>query len=396
MSEFGSDFKQRLKNILCQAVEENFVAGASLLFIQGGKEIIYYNVGYADIENRIPMCRNTIFRLYSMSKIITGAAVMILMERGELDLLDPVAKYIPGFKKQYVAVGNKKVPVKRDVNLWDLLSMTSGMPYGDYPDKAGQEVAKVFDEIDRRLYSEEPMSTQEIANRLGQCSLSFQPGDAWCYGASADILGAVVEVVAKLKYGEFLKREIFEPLKMKDTGFYVPVDKQHRLAKIYKEEDGCLREAKTNHLGVAYQMLYPPAYESGGAGLFSTLNDYSKFATMLLNRGSLGAVKILSPKTVQFFTSGELKPWQQESMWRQSLHHSGYTYGNMMRVMKNPGMACMNSTINEYGWAGWTGTYFANIPSDELTILLALQKEAAGTTPLARKILNVISSELLL
>lgn len=389
------DLQTRLDKLLKQAVEDKFIPGASLLIMQDGREVAFCSTGYADIENKIPMERGTIYRLYSLSKPITAVAVMILMERGVIDLFDPISKYLQGFKNQTVAVGRDKVPAKRDVTIKDLLSMTSGMPYGDYPNKAGEEVAAVFDEIDQRLYGTNPMTTLEIANQLGKCSLSFQPGEMWQYGTSADILGAIVEVVTGLKYGAFLNKMIFEPLGMKDTGYFVPADKQSRLAKVYEECDTGLREIKTNYLGIRYSLDSAPAFESGGAGLVSTIEDYAKFAAMLLNHGSFHKEQILSPKTVEFLTTAELLPWQQTSMWKEWEHLAGYTYGSLMRICKHSGMCLTSSKEGEYGWSGWVGTYFANIPTVKLTVLLAMQKKNAGTTPLTRKLLNVIYSELL-
>ena len=389
------DLQMRLDKLLKQAVEDKFIPGASLLIMQDGREVAFCSAGYADIDNKIPMQRGTIYRLYSLSKPITAVAVMILMERGVIDLFDPISKYLHGFKNQTVALGRDKIPVKREVTIKDLLSMTSGMPYGDCPNKAGEEVAAVFGEIDQRLYENNPMTTLEIANQLGKCSLSFQPGEMWQYGTSADILGAIIEVVTGLKYGAFLNKMLFEPLGMKDTGFFVPADKQSRLAKVYEECDTGLREIKTNYLGIRYSLDSAPAFESGGAGLVSTIEDYAKFAAMLLNHGSFQKERILSPKTVEFLTTAELLPWQQTSMWKEWEHLAGYTYGSLMRICKHSGMCLTSSKEGEYGWSGWVGTYFVNIPTAKLTVLFAMQKKNAGTTPLTRKLLNVIYSELL-
>ena len=386
---------ERLQGVLDRAVEEKFVAGASVLVRKDGKEKWFCKSGMRDLEQGLEVERDTIFRMYSMSKPITAAAVMILAERGMLDLGEPVSKFLPGFRSQKVAQGNLSVSVKREMNIKDLLCMTSGLSYPDASTAAGREAAEVFSEIDRRLYSETPMTTKDVANALGSCRLLFQPGEHWMYGSSADILGAVIEAVSGMRFGEFLEKELFAPLGMKDTGFYVPEEKRHRLAKVYENQGGELAEVKTNHLGIRYSMDQEPAFQSGGAGLVSTLDDYARFGQMLLNGGSLGDMRILKPQTVRFMTSGKLLPAQQadfEAGWEQ---FSGYTYGNLMRVLEHPGQGWGMGFEGEYGWDGWLGAYFSNDPKNRVTFLLMYQLINAGTNSFTRKVRNVVSAGVL-
>ena len=386
---------RRLQGVLDRAVEEKFVAGASVLVRKDGKEKWFCKSGMRDLEQGLEVERDTIFRMYSMSKPITAAAVMILAERGMLDLGEPVSKFLPGFRSQKVAQGNLSVSVKREMNIKDLLCMTSGLSYPDASTAAGREAAEVFSEIDRRLYSETPMTTKDVANALGSCRLLFQPGEHWMYGSSADILGAVIEAVSGMRFGEFLEKELFAPLGMKDTGFYVPEEKRHRLAKVYENQGGELAEVKTNHLGIRYSMDQEPAFQSGGAGLVSTLDDYARFGQMLLNGGSLGDMRILKPQTVRFMTSGKLLPAQQadfEAGWEQ---FSGYTYGNLMRVLEHPGQGWGMGFEGEYGWDGWLGAYFCNDPKNRVTFLLMYQLINAGTNSFTRKVRNVVSAGVL-
>lgn len=386
---------KRLQRVLDQAVEEKFIAGASVLVRQNGEERWYCQSGMRDIKQSLPVERDTIFRLYSMSKPVTAAAVMLLVERGCLDMGDPVSKFLPGFRGQRVAEGNLSVSVKREMNVKDLLCMTSGLSYPDESTPAGREAAAVFSQLDRRLYSDAPMTTEEVANALGACRLHFQPGERWMYGSSADVLGAVVEAVSGMRFGEFLKTELFAPLGMEDTGFYVPEEKQGRIARVYENQGGELTEAKTNHLGIRYTLDQEPAFQSGGAGLVSTLDDYARFGQMLLNGGKLGAVRILRPETVRFLTGGKLLARQQadfEAGWEQ---FSGYTYGNLMRVLERPGQTWGIGFAGEYGWDGWLGPYFCNDPKNQVTFLLMYQLVNAGTTPFTRKVRNVINTGLL-
>ncbi|MBB2183935.1 beta-lactamase family protein [Lachnospiraceae bacterium MD1] len=388
----GEETKQ-IKEAISGSIAENYIAGANLLVIKDGQEVYYHEDGFADKEARSPIKRDTIFRLYSMSKPVTAAAAMILLERGLIDLYEPVSKFLPGFANQKVAEHDALVSADRDVTIKDLLSMTSGLVYpGD--DKAGKDTAEVFLEVDQRLLGDNPMSTQEIANKLGGCALAFQPGTSWQYGSSADVLGAVIEVVSGQSFGEFLQKEIFDPLEMKDTGFWVPKDKMNRLVKTYEDDgEGGLRVYLGNNLGINQQMDRKPAFESGGAGLVSTIDDYAKFATMLMNQGSLGGRQILRPKTVEYFTTARLNEAQQKGFdnW---LTLCGHSYGNLMRIMTDSRKAGDMGINGEYGWDGWLGAYFANIPSENLTMLFMIQRTNAGTNSLTRKLRNIILSSL--
>jgi CubicO group peptidase (beta-lactamase class C family) len=383
----------RIDELLQEAVENQEMAGINLLVLKDGKEALYSQAGYADVENKKPYDRDTINRMYSMSKPVTGAAAMILMERGLLSINQSVSDFIPEFREISVWENGKKVPAKRPVYIRDLLSMTSGLVYGGCDEPAGIEVQKVFDEADARLYGDHPFTTRELAGRFADCGLAYQPGREWRYGTSADVMGAVVEQVTGMRYGEFLQQEIFEPLGMTDTGFYVPVQKQNRLAKAYECTENGVVECRTNNLDIMYTQEKPPAFESGGAGLVSTLDDYAKFAGMLLNEGRYGDKQILSPETVSYFTAGKLLPWQKEYMWSTWDSLAGYNYGNLMRVMEDPGMAYFQTWKGEYGWDGWLGTYFCNSPQNKVTILMGMQLKDAGAFPITQKMRNVLAHE---
>lgn len=378
---------EQLKSILREAIVKKETPGANLLVFKDGKEILYHNDGFADLEDRRPVARNTIFRLYSMSKPITAAAVMILLERGRIDLYEPVSRFLPGFGNQMAVQGDRLVPVERAVNLKDLLSMTSGLVY-DGADRAGQETLALFREIDRRLTGDRPLTTLEAMNKLGGCPLAFQPGSRWQYGTSADVLGAVVEVASGVSFGEFLEKEIFRPLNMVDTAFHVPLEKRARLAKAYEyDASGELVPYMGSHLGIINNMDRIPSFESGGAGLASTIDDYARFSRMLINGGVLDGVRLLRQKTVQYLTSCTLNREQQKSMWPEL---SGYSYGNLMRVMSDCSKAGILASPGEYGWDGWLGGYFCNCPQEKLTFLFMMQRTNTGTIPLTRKLRNII------
>ncbi|MRN54965.1 serine hydrolase [Paenibacillus sp. LC-T2] len=382
-----------LKKTLKESIDNKEIAGANFMVIKDGKEVFYHEDGLADLELGRPIARDSIFRLYSMTKPVTATSVMMLLERGDIDLFDPVSRYIPGFKNQRVELNGELVPVSREVNIHDLLNMTSGLVYGG-TDKAGQQTDVLFQKLGSRLYGENPMSTMEFANLLGQVPLSFEPGSYWQYGTSADVLGAIVEAVTSMRYGEFLEKEIFEPLQMKDTGFWLPEEKRNRLAKIYQDDgEGGLKLYAESHLGIGHQMDRKPAFESGGAGLASTIEDAAKFTTMLMNQGSFNGVQLLKPRTVQYLTSAALTDRQQKGFdtWDSLCGHS---YGNLMRIMTDPRQAGLIGSQGEYGWDGWLGAYFSNSPQDGLTILFMIQKKDAGTMAITRKLRNIVFSTL--
>lgn len=380
-----------LKDALRRGIENREVAGANLLVIQDGQEAFYHEDGLAELASGRPMTRDAIVRLYSMTKPVTAAAAMLLVERGIVDLFDPVSRYLPGFRNQRVEEGDGLVPVQREVNVHDLLFMTSGLVYGGFG-RAGRETEQVLEELDRRLLGDSPMSTLEAMNRIGEVPLAFQPGASWAYGISADVLGAVVEVASGMRFGEFLRKEFFEPLGMTDTGFWVPEEKRARFASTYgNDENGDLTLYTGNNLGIVNRMDRDPAFESGGAGLASTIDDYAKFAGMLMNEGSLGDVRIMQPRTVRYLTSGTLTAEQQRSF--ASWHTlRGHSYGHFMRVMTDAGQAGFLGSPGEYGWDGWLGAYFCNCPREKLTFLLMMQKKDAGTTPLTRRLRNIVLS----
>lgn len=383
----------QLKKTLRASIDNKEIAGANFMVIKDGSEVFYHEDGLADLESGRPVARDSIFRLYSMSKPVTAAAIMMLLERGDIDLYDAVSRYIPGFINPQVEQNGERVPAGREVNIHDLLNMTSGLVYGG-TNQAGQHSEALFHELDSRLNGEHPMSTMEFANRLGQGPLSFDPGSNWEYGTSADVLGAIVEAVSGMRFGEFLQKEIFEPLGMKDTGFWLQENQRDRLVRTYQDDGaGGLKLYDDSHLGVVHQLDRDPAFESGGAGLASTIDDAAKFTTMLMNQGCLNGIQLLRPRTVQYMTSAALTDWQQKGLdtWHTL---RGFSYGNQMRIMTDAGKAGYVGTNGEYGWDGWLGAYFTNSPQDRLTLLFMIQKRDAGTMAITRKLRNIVFSSL--
>lgn len=380
------DYRQVMDRIVEEAIENGRIAGANVLLLHGGKEIYGCCKGYADKENKVPMTENTIFRMFSMSKPVTAAAAMILAEQGRIDLWDKVGKYIPEFAHMQVYTPEGKLrPACQEITVWNLLNMTSGLSYPNEELQAGRDMARLFRELDREAEGGRQADTMEFCRRAAGVPLAFEPGEKWMYGLSADILGGVIEAASGRKFGEFLREEIFEPLGMKDTGFIVPESKRSRFAVNYKwnEEKGELEPFLDRHLALE-DYNGKVRFESGGAGLVSTIEDYSKFARMLLGGGTCHGVRILGRKTVDMMARDHLSPQQKADYNWDSVR--GYGYGCLMRVLTDQGKAGSNASLGEFGWDGWTGCYVTIDRSENLALLYFIQRCDSGTTEEVRKL----------
>ncbi len=384
-----------IREAMDRAVTDKEVAGVNLLVIKDGEEALYAESGQADIAGGISMKRDTIVHLYSQSKPITAAAVMLLVQDGIVDLNEPVERYLDSFKDQTCLIDGRisKVPEDRKMRIVDLLNMTSGLVYPGDSTVAERETGELFNEAIDRLSegSKEPMmTTLEFADRIGRIPLQFIPGTRFQYGTGADVAGALVEKVSGRKFGKFLKERFFDPLDMKDTGFFVPESKRDRLAKAYRVVNGEFTELFGDHL-IIRKDGKENAFESGGAGLFSTVDDYSRFGQMLLNNGTWNGKEIMTPETVRFMTCRNLKADPQHAFdyWNGL---DGYTYCNFLRILKDPGQAILIGHKGEYGWDGWLGAYFMNDPEVNTTMIMFTQMADYGTGYLTRKLRNIVLS----
>lgn len=359
---------ERITDMLKGQVKDG-IKGCAACVLKDGHPIYKSWQGMADEARNIPWTEDTIVRLYSMTKPITAAAAMILLDRGQLDLNDKVSWFIPGFKEQKVWTENGLVPVNNEVSIKHLLNMTSGLCYPDDWFPAGKEMSKLYAKLDEEYKAGNPSDTLTYANLIGQQPLAFQPGEKWLYGTSADVLGAVIEVVSGKKLSDFLREELFEPLGMVDTDFYVPEEKLCRFAENYQWEDGKLIPCTWQHLGLTYLCRKKPEFESGGAGLCSTMNDYAAFATMLMNGGEYRGRRILSRNAVKFLTTAQLTNAQDSLIDWESME--GYSYGNLMRISKQA--YGISTRKGEYGWDGWLGCFFCNDPESGYTFMYFVQ-----------------------
>lgn len=376
-----------INTLMNEAVEKDSIAGGSVMVIHKGETVYQDHFGYADRASGKKMSGDNLFRLFSLTKPITAAAAMLLLERGKIELRYPLKWFLPTFDNMQVLDEKGLRPADRDITLGDLLTMTSGISYpGGTP--SGMKMGEVWGrQADAYEKGGKPLSTRDFVLEMGNVPLAFTPGAKWEYGASADVMGAVIETVSGMKYSEFLKKEFFEPLSMNDTGFYIPEEKYQRLAtpyvqtpqgnSVYTNHDLCITDYKT-----------PPAFESGGAGLVSTIEDYSKFVKMLLGRGSANGVRILGRKTVELMATDCLTDTQRASLeWDSML---GQGYGNFMRVLKSPAAAGFNGSVGEYGWDGMLGCYFCIDPKEDLAFLYFVQQAYTGCTEFTRRLQNVV------
>ena len=364
----------RLSDLLRASVDAGEYAGASVMVLHKGEEIYYTDYGYADVESGKKIARDTIFRIYSQSKPVTGTAAVMNIDRGVLSPRAMVARFLPGFANQrYDTEHSQGLAVVSDRPMFvsDLLNMTSGLLYPD----CSPDVALVVREMEDLRKRGVQLSTVEFANRLGGCRLAFKPGDRWAYGYSADVMGAVIEIAAGKRFGQYLQDEIFGPLGMKDTGFVVPEAKRARLATAYDHRDHTRKrfDYADWHLGLnAYRE--DTAFESGGAGLVSTIGDYAEFVKMLMNRGTYNGHRFLSAAGFDYLISPQLTPWQARTFNWQDL--GGQNYGNFLFMKTFGGCSSTTDAIGSFGWGGWLETNFTLDLKNELAVLFMAQNQS--------------------
>ena len=383
----GWDFKrERLRKKMEEEIRGQHFSGALVGVYDKGEEVFFDAYGMADREKHKLMSRDTIFRLYSMSKPVAAVAAMILYERGELDFDAPVSQYLPEYAGMHV-IGDTK---EQTLSVRNLLNMTAGIVYPD-EDGAGKAMSRLFGEIHARIRDGRGYSTREVARRIADVPLANEPGAVWRYGLCADVLGAVMEEITGRKLSEFYEKEIFGPLGMVDTGFYVPGEKHERLAQLYKQEvtggEMHLEIERERTLGLTL-CLEPPAFESAGAGLLSTLDDSARFCMMLANKGEWDGIRILRPETVGLFTQNQLDARQTKSIYFE--HMKGLGYGNLMRVVIDEEASLIGGTEGEFGWDGWAGAYMYADCIHNRAMIYMVQVSAYSDWPLNKEIRGIL------
>ncbi|MCM3161510.1 serine hydrolase [Metabacillus litoralis] len=355
---------------LLKSFTEKGPSGCSLQVMHQGNTIYKDYVGFANKEDEIAINEDTIFRIYSMTKVVTCTAALMLYERGLFLLNDPLEKYLPEFKDMKVYHKDETgkvnvIPASRSILVKDLFTMTSGLTYGGEANETEKQVAKTFQQLQEKG---EKLTNRRLSEVLAAIPLAFQPGAQWHYGLSHDVLGALIEVLSEKTLGQFFQDEIFTPLGMEDTFFRIPDNKMHRFAALYnRNEDGTL--IKNDKMDVQFEPL--SELESGGGGLLSTLGDYSRFAHMLANGGEFEGVKVIGEKTISLMTKNHLNDEQAKTYNWDYL--AGYGYGLGVRTMMDSAKGGSNSSEGEFGWSGLAGTWVLIDPQEKLSAVYMQQ-----------------------
>ena len=365
---FSAERLERLHERMHEFVKEGKHAGILVLIARNGKIVESRSYGLRDREQKLRMEEDTIFRIYSMSKVITSVAALILHEEGRLKLDDPISKYLPAFDKPKVLKGGTvKAPVlvaaKTPITVRHLLTHTSGYIYGFGKDP--------IDTIYRDTKLLQAPTMAVFLERASKMPLVQPPGQSFRYGISIDLLGAVIEKVSGQTLDAFIESRITRPLGMKETSFTVPAEKRARVAKIYTTgKDGKLKEPQPFVPGdIPYPDEQGRLFPSGGGGMFSTIGDYARFGQMLLNGGALDGVRILGRKTVELMETNHLSGLTRETV--DSNDYEGFGLGGSVRISLARGGRL--GTVGQFGWSGAATTDFRIDPKEQLMTLVFTQ-----------------------
>lgn len=367
MVGMDSDRLDRITQAMQGYVDEGLLAGVVTMAARDNRIVHFESVGYRDLEAEAAMTNDALFRIYSMSKPITGVALMILYEEGKFRLADPVEKYLPELKdlQVYASTDDDGNIITEAANhkmtIRELMSHTGGLTYGIF----GQSPVDTKYVQAGLLNNDDTL--EEFTTKLGQIPLKHQPGSRWEYSVSVDVQGYLVEKLAAQSFGSFLEERIFEPLGMTDTDFHVPQEKISRFAQIYGYDDMGKLEAKELFPGANF--LDDPTFESGGGGLVSTAMDYMRFSQMVLNGGELDGVRILAPLTVDLMHRDQTP----KDMNPTVLGSQGTTFGLDFAVIEDPVEAESYST-GEFYWGGAAGTWFWIDPVENLVFIGMIQQ----------------------
>jgi CubicO group peptidase (beta-lactamase class C family) len=373
---FSSERLERLHAAIQEEIDRKQLAGAITLLARHGRIVDYRTYGMRDVAAGTPMTTDTIFRDYSMTKPVTGVAMMILYEEGKWLPSDPISRYIPEFAHLKVFNGfdasGKMLLADPDHAplMRELMTHTAGFTYGN----ADTPVDKMVHDL--KLAS--LPNLQAAIDGLAQTPLLYQPGTRWVYSPSMDIEGYIVEKLSGQSLPDFMRDHIFALLGMKDAGFYVPADKGARFAAGYHEEKGQLVAEPTTN-GIPDDYTAQPTAPSGGGGLVSTTEDYYRFAQMLLNGGQLGGVRILAPSTVKLMTSNHLPDALLTGQFGigQHIMRPGFGYGYNCAVIYDPPAADLSDGKGTFFWDGAAGTWFWVDPTNDIVFVGMIQRRTS-------------------
>ena len=353
---------QRMSDAFKREIDKGTLPGVTTLVARRGQIGWFEALGRQSPDASAPMARDTIFRIYSMTKPIVSVGIMMLLEDGHFLLSDPVAKFIPEFADQKVGIetGGKLelVPAKRQMTIQDLLRHTSGITY----DHTGNGLVQ-------QMYRESRMRSRKISSAehaalVASMPLVCQPGEEWNYSRSTDILGRIVEVVAGRSLGAFLTERILAPLQMAETAFHTGEENAGRLAEPFAVDPWNSDQVQL------FNMLEKPVMESGGGGLVSTTMDYARFCQMLLSGGTLDGVRIIGRKTLQLMASDHLTP---DVRVQGTLVPPGHSFGLGFAVRTQQGIAPFSGSAGQFFWSGMAGTFFWIDPAEDLFAVFMMQ-----------------------
>ncbi len=374
-ASMSADKLQKVNEIVNNFVAKKRIAGASVIIAHKGKVCFFETYGQMDIARNKPMKKDTIFRIYSMSKAITTTAVMQLVEQGKISPNDPVEKYLPELKSMTVYTTDGIQPAKNQITVAHLMTHTAGLVYN-----SGGEYGKLVRKADALNRGN---SLQEMATRMGKTPLKFEPGTDWAYGTSIDLLGRLVEVVAKQPFDEYIKEHILTPLEMNDTAFFVPKEKVDRFAANYFF-GGKLKDDPTTS-----RYLKKPALSSGGGGLVGTITDYMRFLLAIRNGGLLNGKRILKTETVKLMTTNHVSKNVGWIKFGKSVR-DGIGYGYGFSVCVKPSKFDTARKVGDYGWGGAASTHFWVSPQDDLIVVT--MEQTMPYSPLLENVLKPVIS----
>ena len=370
-SMIKSDVKDRIDATLKNFVDSGKIAGVSALVYEKNKEAYFNAFGFADREANVAMDRNTLVRIYSMTKPVTGVALMTLFEKGAFQLDDSLSKYAPEFSNMKVYTGVDSAgalmltPATRPITIRDITRHTAG--FGSNPQLPG--VKELFEESSP-MAKENTLS--QMAEKLGKLPLMFHPGEQWAYGPSVDVQAFLVERISGKPFDQYLQETIFDPLKMTNTKYTMQGDDNKRLAAMYTRSDAGeltrIPDEQANEFNGSSWPMKP-----GGYGLISTLDDYMRFARMLVNEGTLDGVTILKPETVKLMATNHLSDSITERMWLPSKGSVGFGVDFAVRISPPQSPEENNGVVGEFFWDGAASTLFWVDPVNDITAVLFVQ-----------------------
>jgi CubicO group peptidase (beta-lactamase class C family) len=379
---FSPERLQRLHQLLQKKTDDRELAGIVTVLARHGKIVDFQIFGKKDLATGAPVDKDTIFRIYSMTKPVTGVAMMILYEQGKWSPSDPVAKYIPEFArlKVFKGVSATGEPILEDPQhaptMAELMSHTAGFTYGIF---GATPVDKMY--LEARVLNS--ANLRQMIEKLARLPLLYQPGTKWVYSVAVDIQGYIVEKISGKPLGDFMRENIFQPLGMKDTGFHIAVEKIRRVATLYRANpDGELVPSGGGVLAMDYSK--EPSMPSGGGGLLSTGLDYLRFAQMLLNGGELNGVRILAPSSVDLMRTNRLPPSITNSgEYGIAFFHisPGFGFGYDFGIYTAPGLIGHTVGQGTYTWGGAAGTWFWIDPANDLAFVGMTHRILAAGSP---------------